>query len=687
MFEREVSLGVARRGLIGRLPRPRWRVVVFSVAAGLSAMWALALVGSAAALPSNCSPSGSTVTCTFSSTGSEQTFTVPSGVSAVTVTATGAPGGTSATTGGFGAVVTATVPLTASTTTLYVEVGGAGQANPCMAGTAAAGGFNGGGSSGPTCGGGGGGASDVRTTAINTVPDSALTPTNDSRLIVAGGGGGGGACVSGGIGGTAGDTSVTGAGAGSSFCGGNGGNGGLGAAGGSGLLGQAGNGASVGNGGGGGGGYYGGGGGVGAGGGAGSSFWVTGATSTSMSEDSTGTPKVTISYRPAAPSAVISSPSNGGTYAAGQLVTTTFSCSEGSGAPGLSSCDDGTGTSAQSSGTGHLDTSSTGQHTYTVTATSQDGQTGTASISYTVARAPSASITTAANGATYSRGQVVSSSFSCTEGTGGPGITSCLDQNRHPSGTALDTSTPGHHTFTVTATSQDGLTGTARVTYTVAARPSARISAPSNGRTYVRGQKVTTSFGCADGTGGPGLASCKDSNGASARHGKLNTSSAGHHTYTVTATSTDGQSTTATMSYTVKALRLSHLKLAPPAFVAATKGPAIAARLDVGTSISYLDSFAGRTTFLVMRCADGRCRRVMPVGKFTHHDHAGRNRLQFTGRLGGLALAPGPNVLRVVTTLRGQRSHRVTARFTILPRPAICTDPDHDSDCDTPGAP
>jgi len=86
-------------------------------------------------------------------------------------------------------------------------------------------------------------------------------------------------------------------------------------------------------------------------------------------------------------------------------------------------------------------------------------------ISYTVSP-PTASITAPANGATYAQGQVVNSSFSCSEGAGGPAIKSCLDQNENPAGTASDTSTPGQHTFTVTATS-DGLTGQSRVIYTV----------------------------------------------------------------------------------------------------------------------------------------------------------------------------------------------------------------------------
>jgi virginiamycin B lyase len=80
---------------------------------------------------------------------------------------------------------------------------------------------------------------------------------------------------------------------------------------------------------------------------------------------------------------------------------------------------------------------------------------------------PSASITTPALGATYTVGQAVDSSFTCSEGAGGPGIASCLDQSGRASGDSIDTSTIGPHTFTVTATSSDGQTGSASSTYTV----------------------------------------------------------------------------------------------------------------------------------------------------------------------------------------------------------------------------
>lgn len=80
-----------------------------------------------------------------------------------------------------------------------------------------------------------------------------------------------------------------------------------------------------------------------------------------------------------APTATILSPSSGGSYSVGQNVTTTYSCADPEG-PGIATCSDGT----SSNGSGVLRTSSPGEFTYSVTATSKDGQSTVTDIRYRV---------------------------------------------------------------------------------------------------------------------------------------------------------------------------------------------------------------------------------------------------------------------------------------------------------------
>ncbi|MBY0494982.1 MAG: hypothetical protein K2Y23_12275 [Cyanobacteria bacterium] len=223
----------------------------------------------------------------FNFTGAAQGFTVPAGVTSITVTAFGAQGGAGAgggPAGGLGGSVQARITVTPGEV-LTINVGGAGVA-------AGAGGFNGGGASGAAVsrGGGGGGASDVRRGGVGLA----------NRVVVAGGGGGSGTLAGGGAGGAGGGLVGANGAAGSGSAGndGNGGGGtqaagGTGGAGGPGTDGAAGasgqggaGGFGVESGGGAGGGFFGGGGGeesnagvgTGGGGGGGSSFTTGSAT-------------------------------------------------------------------------------------------------------------------------------------------------------------------------------------------------------------------------------------------------------------------------------------------------------------------------------------------------------------------------------------------------------------------------
>jgi hypothetical protein len=264
---------------------------------------ALAPAGAVAATPP-------TVTETFSATGGEQSFTVPTGVSSVRVEAVGAAGegGFEGSVGGLGADVVGQLPVAAGET-LYVEV-----AAPSVGGA---------GAGGPEGGGNGGNASDVRAIPVGTAGSL------ESRLIVAAGGGGGGGEFEGGsgAGGNAGDPGVSspgssngdggaGGGAGTLTGGGAGGEGcfeGNGPwSGGAGSFGLGGNGGEsfgfpLTGGGGGGGGYTGGGGGAGScepgpeagggGGGGGANFVFGGATFYAIGTAApTTSPSITISY-------------------------------------------------------------------------------------------------------------------------------------------------------------------------------------------------------------------------------------------------------------------------------------------------------------------------------------------------------------------------------------------------------
>jgi hypothetical protein len=75
---------------------------------------------------------------------------------------------------------------------------------------------------------------------------------------------------------------------------------------------------------------------------------------------------------------------------------------------------------------------------------------------------PTATITTPADGATYTQGQVVNASYSCSPGTNGGVLRPAPDgcKGTVADGSPIDTSTAGAHTLQATATDTDGQTTT-----------------------------------------------------------------------------------------------------------------------------------------------------------------------------------------------------------------------------------
>ena len=324
-------------------PHTRQRFAALCASTGVCVAIALALPAFSGA---------ATVTKTFSSpsnTGATGIFVVPAGVTAINVEAIGGEGGGvpagggpfgseffPTRTGGFGAIVSGELSVTPGET-LHIYVAGNGE-SALANGEPVNGGANGGGGTGGSVeagggAGGGGGASDVRT--LEAPSSGSQTASLESRLLVAAGGGGASDAtnedtIGDGNGGAAGEAAPSGyegepAQPGTANPNGTGAGGAGGTSGAEGQPGTLGNGGVAGSdccfqGGGGGAGLYGGGGGGSLYGqpGAGGSSWVEpSAAHASTHIDTTGEPRVTISYEGAAPAPAPA----GNTPASGTLPT------------------------------------------------------------------------------------------------------------------------------------------------------------------------------------------------------------------------------------------------------------------------------------------------------------------------------------------------------------------------------
>jgi hypothetical protein len=117
--------------------------------------------------------------------------------------------------------------------------------------------------------------------------------------------------------------------------------------------------------------------------------------------------------------------------------------------------------------------------------------------------------------------------------------------------------------------------------------PVAVIASPAGGGTYTLGQHVSTFFGCSPQTNP--IATCTDSANTQPPSGSLDTSTAGPHTYTLTATDSRGLRTVRSISYTVvKSSQTISFTSAAPSNAIVFEGPYfVSATATSGLPVSF----------------------------------------------------------------------------------------------------
>ena len=153
------------------------------------------------------------------------------------------------------------------------------------------------------------------------------------------------------------------------------------------------------------------------------------------------------------PTITLNTPADGAQYPQGATVIANYACDDGQFGSGVATC---AGTVASGS---PIDTSTLGTFTFTVNATDVAGNAAApVTHAYSVIAAgndatpPQITLATPPNGAVYQRAANVPANYSCLDNESG--LATCSGDTAN--GAAIDTSTVGPHTFTVSATDNEG---------------------------------------------------------------------------------------------------------------------------------------------------------------------------------------------------------------------------------------
>lgn len=166
------------------------------------------------------------------------------------------------------------------------------------------------------------------------------------------------------------------------------------------------------------------------------------------------------------PTIRLTTPAEGGVYAAKSQITADFACLDERGGSGMKSC-------SATVADGELIDTSPGAHEFKVTAVDRAGNTRSETVQYRVERSsprdttdPEITITMPAANASYDLSQTVLAAYACDDGEGS-GIETC--EGSVGVGEPIDTATVGEHTFRVTAEDGAGNRTERSVTYDVEA--------------------------------------------------------------------------------------------------------------------------------------------------------------------------------------------------------------------------
>jgi hypothetical protein len=203
-----------------------------------------------------------------------------------------------------------------------------------------------------------------------------------------------------------------------------------------------------------------------------------------------------------------------------------------------------------------------------------------------------------------------------------------------------------------------------------AVSPTVSISAPSNDAIYGLHQSVSASYSCA----APSPATITSCSGPVASGAMVDTSSPGQHSFTVTATDSDGATASSTVTYAVLPPQsISGLKQSASQWREANKAAHISRvkKSPIGTTFTFtLNQPASITlTFKGRRCArhTKRCRRTVVAGTLRFTGHQGTDKVRFYGRISAhRKLRPGRYTVTITATSVAGTATSKPLAFTIL---------------------